>query len=247
MTDVTYDHAPAPVRDDLLAAHRRAWRRLAEPGTWLSGAERVAIMAETRAASACGLCRRRMEALSPYTVDGAHDRLGGLADGLVEAVHRVRTDPARLTRIWFKGVIAGGVTVEQYVEAIGVMAQTVAIDTFAHGLGAAPWPLPEPVAGEPAGVRPDGLSEGEAWVPLIAPRDATGAEADLFPKDRPVANIRRALSLVPAEVRGFFDLVEAQYLPGPAMRDFATEYRAISHAQIELVAGRVSSLNGCVY
>ncbi len=31
------------------------------------------------------------------------------------------------------------------------------------------------------------------------------------------------------------------------MRDFATEYRAISHAQIELVAGRVSSLNGCVY
>lgn len=247
MTDVTYDHAPAPVRDDLLAAHRRAWRRLAEPGTWLSGAERVAIMAETRGAPACGLCRRRKEALSPYTVDGAHDRLGGLADGLVEAIHRVRTDPARLTRSWFAGVIAGGVSVERYVEAIGVLAHTVAIDTFARGLGAAPWPLPEPMAGEATRYRPDGLSAGEAWVPMIAPRDATGAEADLFPKDRPVANIRRALSLVPAEVRGFFDLAEAQYLPGPAMRDFATEYRAISHAQIELVAGRVSSLNGCVY
>jgi AhpD family alkylhydroperoxidase len=31
------------------------------------------------------------------------------------------------------------------------------------------------------------------------------------------------------------------------MWDFANEYRAISHAQIELIAGRVSVLNQCFY
>jgi hypothetical protein len=56
-----------------------------------------------------------------------------------------------------------------------------------------------------------------------------------------------ALTLVPDEARSFFDLVAHQYLPGPAMRDFTHEYRAVSHAQIELIAGRVSALNQCTY
>jgi len=36
-------------------------------------------------------------------------------------------------------------------------------------------------------------------------------------------------------------------LPPQAMTDFDNEYRAINHAQIELVAGRVSAINQCVY
>jgi hypothetical protein len=55
------------------------------------------------------------------------------------------------------------------------------------------------------------------------------------------------MSLVPAEVKGFFDLVTAQYLAPEMMRDFGNEFRAINHAQIELVAGRVSAINQCVY
>ena len=31
------------------------------------------------------------------------------------------------------------------------------------------------------------------------------------------------------------------------MRDFGREYRAITHAQIELLAGRISAINQCVY
>jgi hypothetical protein len=62
-----------------------------------------------------------------------------------------------------------------------------------------------------------------------------------------LANIRRALSLVPEEAYAWFQLVETQYLPGRWMRDFANEYRAITHAQIELIAGRVSVLNQCFY
>ena len=57
----------------------------------------------------------------------------------------------------------------------------------------------------------------------------------------------QAMSLVPNSVKSFFDLVVNQYLPPQAMADFENEYRAINHAQIELVAGRVSALNQCVY
>ena len=61
-----YRQSPVPVRDDLVAAHRRAWARLAAPGEWWTGAVRLAIAEETRAATDCRLCRDRTEALSPY-------------------------------------------------------------------------------------------------------------------------------------------------------------------------------------
>jgi len=48
---------PYPIRDDLAAAHARAWARIARPGTWWDGAARVAIAAEARHAIGCALCR----------------------------------------------------------------------------------------------------------------------------------------------------------------------------------------------
>ena len=42
-------------------------------------------------------------------------------------------------------------------------------------------------------------------------------------------------------------MVDAQYLPGAMMADLATRHRAITRAQMELVAGRVSAINGCFY
>src|SRR5436190_2451461 len=91
------------------------------------------------------------------------------------------------------------------------------------------------------------LSRGPAWVPWIEPEDLTEAEAGIYPTVRPPANIHRAMSLVPAEVRSFFDLCEHHYLGPLEMRDFGREYRAITHAQIELLAARVSALNRCFY
>lgn len=246
MMEINHAAAPFAVRPDLTAAHDRAWRRLARAGTWLTGAERVAVAAEVRNAPACPLCRERKAALSPYAIDGEHQSLGALDAPTVEVIHRVRTDPGRLTRRWFDGVRADGLSEGRYVEIIGVLASVVAMDTFARGIGIAPPPLPAPVDGAPTGYRPAGAKPGPAWVPWIAPEDAGEAEADLY-GGTTGAHIRRALSLVPDEVRGFFDLVEAQYLPGTAMRDFDREFRAIDHAQIELIAGRVSALNGCVY
>jgi len=235
------------IRDDLSAAHARAWARIARPGTWWDGAARVAIAAETRQAPACALCHKRKEALSPGAIEGSHGSLGQLPKLVVEVVHRVRTDPGRLGERWYRSVIAGGLSEEQYVEIVSVVAHIVAIDTMARGLGREAAPLPHPRPGAPSCYRPSGAKAGGAWVPWIEPADASAAEAAIYPSDRPPANIMKAMSLVPDEVRSFFDLVTHQYLPGEVMRDFAHEYRAISHAQIELLAARVSALNRCLY
>lgn len=234
------------VREDLTAAHDRAWARLAQAGTWWTGAERVAIATEVREAPHCQLCMLRKHALSPYTLGGSHDSASMLPTPVVEVVHRVRTDPGRLTKTWYESVIGAELTVEKFVETIGVIATVVAIDTFARGIGAPLRELPRPELGEPKRYRPR-ARPSPAWVPWLEPEDLTAAEAGIFPAGRPPANIHRAMSLVPDEVRGFFDLAAHQYLDGLAMRDFAREYRAISHAQIELVAGRVSAINGCEY
>ena len=241
------DSSANPIRDDLAAAHARAWGRIAHPGTWWDGAERLAIAAETRHAAACRTCRRSKEELSPLGVAGAHDSLGALPEPVIEVVHRVRTDPGRLSQRWYRGVIANGLSEEQYVETVSVIAHIVAIDTMMRGLGRDPVPLPWPLPGMPSRYQPRGAKPGPAWVPWIEPEDVQEGELAHYPADRPAANIAKALSLVPDEAQGFFDLVSHQYLPGPAMRDFNREYRAISHAQIELLAARVSALNQCLY
>lgn len=236
-----------PIRADLTAAHARAWQHIAKPGTWWSGAERVAIAAEARQAMSCELCRRRKAALSAEAVSGIHDDLGGLSEAAVEAIHRIRSDPGRLTRTWLARLLASGLTVEQYVEIVGVVAVIVALDTFARGIGIGLQDLPSAIPGPPTRRRPKGAKLGSAWVPWVERDDATLEEASMYPADRAPANIHKAMSLVPDAVRGFFDLVVHQYLPGSAMRDFSREYRAITHAQIELLAGRVSALNRCLY
>lgn len=252
---ISYERAPHPVRPDLIEAQNIAWARIASPGTWFDGRTRVAIAAESRNALACSLCRRRKAALSPYAIDGRHETLGTLPEALVDVIHRVVTDPGRLTRTWFGQVIGDGLTDAEYVEAIGVAVTAVSADMFCRSIGVPLHPLPDPVPGEPRRHRPRTAHQrGEAWVPLIHPKDLSGpldtpeekALADYWQGADPVY-IRRALSLVPAEARAWFRLAEVLYLPGKWMRDFSREFRAITHAQIELIAGRVSVLNGCFY
>jgi hypothetical protein len=242
-----YDQAPLAIREDLAAAHRRARDHLAHPGTWWDGRERVAMIAEARHAMDCGLCRRRKEALSPAAVAGTHDSLGELPEIAVEVVHRIRTDPARLTRRCYEDVVQAGLTPEQYVEIVSVVAHTVALDTFARGIGMSLLPLPRRATGMSTRRRPAGAKLGPAWVPWIEAADLTEAEAGIYPRSRPPANIHKAMSLVPSEVKSFFDLCEHHYLGPLEMRDFGREFRAITHAQIELLAARVSALNRCFY
>lgn len=240
------DSLPRAMRPALVREQARAWERLAAPGTWWTGRERLAIAAEARNAPACPLCTARRDALSPNAVQGKHASLGALANPLVDIVHRLVNDAGRLTRRWLETTLASGVTEEQYVETIGVVAMLVALDTLDRGLGLPERPLPAPQSGEPSRRRPAGAKRDLAWVATVAPEDLTPADPDPYAVHG-VKNIHRALSLVPQEVFNFFDLDVELYLWDDQVRDFDREFRALTHPQMELVAGRVSSLNGCYY
>jgi hypothetical protein len=240
------DGLSLPIRPALAEQIDEAWRRLARPGTWWNGAERVAIAAEVRRAPTCDLCRRRKEALSPYTVDGAHDPDGVLAPEAVEAIHRLKTDAGRITGKWVRSIADSPLGEERYVEIISLSAIVTAIDTFDRAMGLPLRALPEPVPGEPSRVRPAGAVRDIAWVTTLAPDKVAPGEINPFAVHGE-KNIHRTVSLVPQEVFNFFDLDVELYLHDHEIRDFSIEPRAINHAQIELIAARASAINGCFY
>jgi len=249
---INYDNSPYPVRQDIRDAHRRVWRHIAAAGTWFDGATRVAIAAETRQAAHCTLCADRKAALSPYAVNGDHDGLGVLPDTMVEAIHRIATDPARLTEQWVRSILDGGIADTEYVEMVAVLAHAMCVDTFTDGLGLERHPLPEAIPGEPSRDRPEGSVIDTAWLPTVPPAKATGDLLSIYPGsigDAPPAapHVRQAMSLVPREAVSFFGLNDVQYFPPAAMWQVDVNPRSIEKSQVELVASRVSSLNGCFY
>jgi hypothetical protein len=246
MNRISYSNAPYPVREDFAESHNRYWQRLAAPGCWLSGEQRVDIAREVRHAQHCGLCHRRKSALSPYQVDGAHEVVTGLPDVMVEVIHRVLTDPGRLTKAWFDGIIQQGLSEEQYVEIVATVVFVFSIDEFCRGLDIPLHELPQPLGGEPSGYRPENLSDQGAWVSLLPNIVDTGPEADLW--QGRTGFVIRALSVVPDEVRTLRDLLKAHYLDTNTIWDVKSRRRdTLTRSQMEVVAARVSALNGCFY
>jgi len=247
MDVLDYSPADVPIRDDLRAAHRLIWEYLARPGNWWTGAERVAIAAEARRAMSCPLCQARKESLSPGAVGGTHATTGALSANVVDVIHRIRTDPGRLSRAWFERVVADGLDETRYVELVAVVSQVTGVDFFCRSLGIPLFPLPDPLPGPPTRHRPASAKAGTAWVPMIAPEDASGPEADLYPPAPVIPNIVRALSLVPDAVRLLVRSSDAHYLPIAEIPNPAARRGALDRMQTELVAARVSALNQCFY
>ena len=227
------------IRQDLTEAHGRAWSAIAAPGTWLTGAERVAVAEEIRRAHGCELCRRIKAALSPNSV-GTHE------DAREELIHRVVSDPGRLSEKWVQSVLARGLTEGEYVEIVGLVAMVMMIDTFHLAAGLPPRELPQPRSGEPTRYRPAGAKKQAAWLPLVEPQDATEADGPMYPTPK-AGYIYRGLSLVPQSLRDYWALANCHYLPGQYVYQFDKSIRAISRPQMEILAARVSALHQCVY
>ena len=234
------------VPDRIKESHRRTWAKLAGPGSWWTGVERVAIADEIRRAADCALCAERREAISAGAVGGEHDSGGGLPAAAVEAVHKIVTDSARLSLAWYEELVADGLSDAHYSELVGLLAAVFSIDEFHRGVGATLEPLPAAEPGEPEQRRPSGATMEGAWVPTV-PADALDPEdADLYGGAPHAPNVIRALSLVPENVRTLADLHGAHYLSFQEM-GIMEKIRDLSRPQLELIAARVSAVNECFY
>lgn len=223
--------APIEATESIRASQLAAAAAIADAGDWLTGDQRVEAWRHAREAATNELDRRRRAAVSPSAVAGEHLGTDLLPAAAIEVVHRVASDPGRLTRAWAEPLIEA-LGEETYTELVGIVAITSVVDVFHDGIGEPRPELPAPRAGEPTRHRPDGVGEIGAWVSQT---------------DGPsVANVSRTLSLVPATNAPWRDLVSTHYSRGAEFMDAVWD-RPLTRPQVELVASRTTSWNECFY
>jgi len=239
-----YEDARYSVRDDLEQVHRDELNSLAGPGTWWTGAQRAALVEEARSAR----CDAGLQEADGGSRAEKQDADADLPDAARAVARQVAASPKDIDRAFFDTAVADGISDAEYVEIVGVAARAVTLDLFARGLGVPPRELPGSSGGAPSGRRPASAIVEGSW-PATIPNGRRGGQdgEDLYHGEQ-MANIMRALSLVPPEAQSIIDLGKVQYLPLDKFLDFDfTHDPAISRAQVELVAGRVSAINECFY
>lgn len=202
---------PLPLGHDYIEGLNAEWTTLAGPGTWWTGSQRVAIAGHARAAR-----------------EGAPIPTTALPEPAAQAAARVAASP-HVDAEWVDGLVADELTLEAYVEIVGIVGRVSAVDSLMFGIGAQPQPLPLPLDGEPSRVPAEDAAMNGAFAPTVGPPGAPNA-----------------LSAVPAEVDAMFDLHGVLYLSLEEMADPAIE-KSLTRAQMELVAARTSLLNDCFY
>lgn len=227
---IDFSNSTISIRPQIQDALRREWSFLAAPGTWWSGAERVAIAAEARQAM---LESRSEQSLGDQAVGGerAASRPTSILDEHVtDVVRAVAADSPLITAEWVAGLESKGVAMPAYAEIIGIVARLSAVDLFHRALGLPLEPLPQPEPGEPSRTPPPaGLVVGKSFVPMVRG-----------------VSIPQTVSLVPQETVAWQELSDALYMTFNEMDD-PDLTRALHRSQIELVAARTSQVNECFY
>ena len=236
-----YDKSDYSVTPEISALHANELDSFTQNGTWGSATQRAAIASTARnARSAAGL-----QIAAP---DGEND-LSELPDAALELARELALGGTAIDRDYFKRITGEGVTEGAYVEIVSVVSRLVNLDVFARGIGMSPQPLGNiSDLGKPSFERPKEAIDEGFFTASIPSAPAGGAIAESLYGESPAGNILRSLSLVPAEARRVIDLVANQYFSGPKFMDLAgdTGY-ALSRAQIEVVASKVSAHNRCFY
>jgi len=217
------------IPEDLLDSFNACWSRLAEPGEWWTGKERVAILEEVRKdrneghpkviSSLSHLSNTPSPVISPLTS---------------EIVRMVTSNAAEIDEKWAKEAISL-IGEGKYSELVSLVVNIVPIDIFCLLLGRPVVSLPVPKGGKPGGTVPDGLSDGGAFVPWLT-------ENFVGP------NVARALSFVPKDNEIRMKLVESMYAgSGKFISMVWDENEPLNRAQVEIIAARTSSINECFY
>lgn len=233
-------------RADLVDALNSTWRRLGEPGEWLTGPQRLAVAQAARESWECPGCDARKKALSPYAPAPAHINSTDLDPAWIDVIHFTVRDSGRMTSRVFEEAIEAGMLEDEFVEVISVAIETQAMDGYAFGVGLPKLPLPAPIDGAPPRERTEIAKMGPGWIPTVAPEDASPAFSDWYDNGYHFY-IRRATTLLPRETRRYWELTRAFYLEDPRMHELDGLDRAITRAQTEFLAARASALLGCYY
>lgn len=196
----------------------RQWDRLRNPGSWFTGAERVAIAAAARAGG---------------DLDAEHD--GEIAPAAA-AARRIYEEPATITREWLAGLEADGLALTEYVEVLGIVSQLRAIDTFEFGVGRPTRPLPEPVAGEPSRAVVAEATINGGWVPTVGPAFPPSVLSSVTAENTAAMDdVHPTLYLAPTAGEGF------------TMGNMTVVRDGLDRMQMELVAARTSLVNDCFF
>ena len=138
-----YEDSEFPVRADLEAAHQAQFDRFGRPGTWGSGAQRIAVIAAAR--QAC---------IDAGVIEAPED--GGATSGVElpkvvrDIIATVAVSPKDVDLDFYNAAIGSGLSDAEYTEIVGLVSFICNLDVFARGIGVAPRPLPAPQPGEPA-------------------------------------------------------------------------------------------------
>jgi hypothetical protein len=218
------------VRPDLDKAHFETVEAWAQPGDWWTAAERLAMVKEVRRA-------RGADELPPWvrptTVEGLIEADHLLPAGAIDAVWRLTNHPATFSEEVYGQLVSDGMTPEQYVELVSIVATANSMEVFTSALGLKQVALPGPSEGRPRARLANDAAVSTHWVPTVPGRGA---------------NVGKALTAVPVAVEAWHRLSDVQYVPPEALiRDLAWSRGALDRSQVELLAARTSLLNECFY
>ena len=236
-----YADSDFPISEELDAIHAKQLDQLAEPGSWGSGAQRLAIAAEARQA---GIDAGLLE--EPADKGAAPDLT--LPDVARKVVQKLAVSPKDFLEDSYQEAKASGLSDEEYTEIVGIVARITDMDVFARGIGVPLRPLPAARPGEPSRIRPQAATQELAWVPTVPNAPDGGPDADAIYGGKHYTYIVRGLSLVPDELNMHVELEETQYLPlSNIMNPEYSHHEGFTRTQTEIVAARVSALNECFF
>jgi hypothetical protein len=237
-----YDDSSYPIATDIESLHAQQLKSFARPGTWWTAAERTAIAALARQAR----CKEgSQESIGDEALTGA----APLPAGTSMVARTVALGGIEIDRPFFDNALADGLSEEQYVETVAIVARLAHLDVFARGIGVPSRALeaPQDVAA-PTRVRPASAIDEGFHAASIPAGTAGGDIGHALYGSGSAPNILRSLSLVPDEAQSLIDVMEREYMTPEKIGDFSfSPFADLSRPQVELVAAKISALNQCFY
>ena len=155
-----YSDSEYPVREDLEAIHDRQLHELGAPGTWGTGAQRLAIAADARQAGYDAGVLEKPE-------DDEYSSHIELSEVVRRVVRRLAVSPKDVDQAFYDDALGDGLSDAEYAEIVGIVSRITNFDVFVRGIGVALRPLPSAQPGEPTRERPEAAIQELAWVPTI--------------------------------------------------------------------------------